>query len=206
MAEKIALTVDNENDLCTFAAAKYLKILDKTNGTWQCEKLLPLDLNAINTTELRTKIRNIIDSIPECKILLSADISGIPYYIFDKMGFAIFESPSETQEILNEIITETKNNQKELASETAIPCTPTEITDGCYFLDYVLLESKYPEMTTKKVLLPFLETKPFISLSVRLSHLPPWLEFGEYANKMEISTTKESEGVLVNIRHKLCGE
>jgi len=206
MAEKIALTVDREKRLINFADSAYLKIIAKNNGIWQCEKTLPLDLNVNSTDELRIKIHTIINSIDECKILLSAGISGIPYYIFDKMGFSIFETADETPEILEEVVTETKNNKKELTTGSEMSCTPTEITDGCYFLDYINLENKYPEITTKKALLPFLKTKPFISLTVLLSHLPPWLEADEYSKKMEITTQKNSKGILVSIRHKMCGE
>ena len=206
MAEKIALTVDREKRLTNFADSAYLKIIAKNNGIWQCEKILPLDLNVTSTNELRIKIHAIINSINDCKILLSAGISGIPYYIFDKMGFSIFEAAGETPEILEEIVSETQNNKKTLTTRNEISCTPTEITNGCYFLNYILLENKYPEITTKKALLPFLKTKPFISLTVLFSNLPPWLEADEYSQKMEITTQKNSKGILVSIRHKICGE
>jgi len=207
MAERIALTVDKGKKLSSFATSAYLKTVVKSNGIWRCEKILPLDLNVTNTNELRIKIHAIIDSIADCKILLSTKISGIPYYIFDKMGFSIFEATSQTSEILEEIITETKNNQKKLAANSPkIFCTPIEITDGCYFLDYMLIERNNPEITTKKALLPFLAKNPFISLTVRLAHLPPWLEASAYGQKMEINVKKDSEGLLVTIRHKICGE
>lgn len=206
MAEKIALTVDNESKLCAFSKSAYLKVLTRINNTWQQEALLPLELNVKSTNELRINIRTVIASLPTCKILLSAGISGIPYHIFDKMGFSIFEASDENNNLLNEIIADVINNQQELASENLIPRTPIEITDGCYYLDYMLLESKHPEVTTKKALLPFLDNTPFISLSVRCSHLPPWLEFGEYARNLEITTKQAVEGLLVNIRHKVCEE
>ena len=206
MAEKIALTVDSEKRLTNFADSAYLKIMVQNNGIWQCEKILPVDLNVNNTNELRIKIHAIINSIDDCKILLSAGISGIPYYIFDKMGFSIFETTSETPEILEEVITETQNNKKALTDSSAISCTPSEIASGCYFLDYMLLENSHPEITTKKALLPFFKTKPFISLTVLFSHIPPWLEADEYSKKMEITTQKNSKGILVSIRHKMCGE
>ena len=56
MAEKIALTVDREKRLTNFADSAYLKIIAKNNGIWQCEKILPLDLNVTSTNELRIKI------------------------------------------------------------------------------------------------------------------------------------------------------
>jgi hypothetical protein len=206
MAEKIALTVDKGKKLSSFATSAYLKIVVKNNTIWRCEKTLPLALNVTNTNELRIKIHNIIDSIADCKILLSTEISGIPYYIFDKMGFSIFEATSQTSEILEEIITETKKNQNELATNSQISCTPIEITEGCYFLDYILLERNNPEITTKKALLPFLVKTPFISLTVRLAHLPAWLEASEYDPKMELTVKKDSGSLLVTMRHKICGE
>ena len=74
------------------------------------------------------------------------------------------------------------------------------------YLDYLLLEIKHPEITTKKAMLPFFDSTPFFSLTVRLSHLPPWLEVGSYAEKYDISRKKTDDALLVTIKNKVCKE
>ncbi|MHC1718376.1 MAG: Fe-only nitrogenase accessory AnfO family protein [Acidaminococcaceae bacterium] len=206
MTERIALTINSDNRLCPFPESAYVKIMKKTSESWQTEKLLPIDLQVTNTEELRARIRTLLDALPECKILLSASISGIPYHIFDKMGFAIFEAPSVSDSLLNDIIKDVVISKEELAADILMPRSPIEITPGCYYFDYLLLESKHPEITTKKALLPFFDSTPFFSLTVRLSHLPPWLETGEYAKRYEISSKKSDNAVLVAIKNKICKE
>ena len=204
MTEKIALTVDDSGRLCTFNQSTALSIMSKVEAEWQKGILLPLDLNVGSINELRMKLQAVIDSVPDCKILLSAGIAGIPYYVFDKMGFSIFEAACVSDNLLNQITSDVAHNKEDLASESLISRTPLEITDGCYYLDYLLLESKSPEITTKKALLPFFDSTPFLSLTVRLSHLPPWLEFGEYANKYEITSKTSDNGLLLTIKQKVC--
>ena len=206
MTEKIALTINSDNRLCPFSESVYVKILQKTSENWQTEKILPLSLQVKSTEELRMRIRNLVNNMADCKILLSAGISGIPYHIFDKMGFAIFEAPAVSDSLLNDIIKDVVISKDELAADSLIPRSPVELADGCYYLDYLLLESKHPEITTKKALLPFFDSTPFFSLTVRLSHLPPWLENDEYAKRYEISSKKSDNVVLLTIKNKICKE
>ncbi len=204
MADKIALTVDTDNNLCTFPESSCLRILTKDGNIWQTETLLPLDLNVKKTEELRKRIRTVIDLVPECRILLSVAISGIPYHVFDKMGFSIFEAASVTNNLLDEIVVEISRNKEKLESDSLIPRAPYEISEGFYYFDYMLLESKHPEITTKKALLPFFDSTPFFSLTIRMSHIPPWLEMGIFAKKFEITSKPEGNGLIVSIRHKNC--
>ena len=204
MTERIALTINNNNRLCTFPDSSYVKIMQRTSEAWQTEKMLPINLQVTSTEELRTRIRNLIDNVPDCRILLSAAVRGIPYHVFDKMGFAIFEAPSVSETLLNDIVKEVATNKEELTDDRLVSQTPVEIITGCYYLDYLLLESKHPEVTTKKALLPFFDSTPFFSLTVRLSHLPPWLEVGKYAEKYEIKTKTSSSYVLLTIKNKVC--
>ena len=206
MTERIALTVNSDNRLSPFPESGYVKILQKTSADWQTEKMLPINLQVKSTDELRMRIRNLVNEMPECKIMLSAGISGIPYHVFDKMGFAIFEAPAVSDSLLNDIIKDIVISKDELAADSLIPRSPVEIDDGCYYLDYLLLESKHPEITTKKALLPFFDSTPFFSLTVRLSHLPPWLESGEYSGRYEISSKKSDNVLLVTIKNKVCKE
>ena len=206
MTERIALTVNSDNRLSPFPESGYVKILQKTSADWQTEKMLQINLQVKSTDELRMRIRNLVNEMPECKILLSAGISGIPYHVFDKMGFAIFEAPAVSDSLLNDIIKDIVISKDELAADSLIPRSPVEIADGCYYLDYLLLESKHPEITTKKALLPFFDSTPFFSLTVRFSHLPPWLETGEYAERYEISSKKSDNVLLVTIKNKVCKE
>ena len=206
MTERIALTVNSDNRLSPFPESVYVKILQKTSADWQTEKMLPINLQVKSTDELRMRIRNLVNEMPECKILLSAGISGIPYHVFDKMGFAIFEAPAVSDSLLNDIIKDVVISKDELAADSLIPRSPVEIADGSYYLEYLLIERKHPEITTKKALLPFFDSTPFFSLTVRLSHLPPWLESGEYSGRYEISSKKSDNVLLVTIKNKVCKE
>lgn len=205
MSKKIVLSVDAQENLCSFMKAHYLKPIKQIkDNQWQSEDLIPLNLTVENTEELRANTKEAISLIQDCNILVSQGITGIPYHVFDKMGYAIFEATSYDNNLLNEIILEVEKNREELKEDSLLPRQPIEITDGYYFLDFFLLEKKHPELTTKQVLLPFFDTTPFMSLSIRISHLPPWLEFGEYAQKFDIMTKNLDEAIMVILSPKSC--
>lgn len=207
MTDKIALTLDESNNFCTFAKTTQLKILTKSKDFWHDQECVPLALNVENTNELRIKIRDAITKISPCHILLSVSISGIPYYIFDKMGFSIFEANNATNELLDEILEEIdNNNNKKTAANTSPSSEPIKITEGCYHLDYLQLEQKNPLLTTKKVLLPFLQNTPFLVLTMLCSHFPPWLKNSGFTKKLDISTEQKKEGLLLTIQKKTCEE
>lgn len=208
MPKKIVLTIDGNDNLCHFPNAFHLKVLKQTdNGPWQTDQLIPLNLNVKNTEELRVNIRDAIDAIDDGtdNILISQGITGIPYYVFDKMGFAIFVVDQIDDSLLNEIFAETEKNKEELAEDALLPRKPIEVATGIYYLDFLLLESKHSELTTKQILMPFFDTTPFLSLSIRISHIPPWLEFGEYAEKFDLVAKNLEDAVLVTLTPKTCG-
>lgn len=199
MSEKIAVTFNSNGKYCSFQEAFQLKVYEKTNTDWTVNQMLPLALRASESNELRIQLRLITDKLTDCKILLTTAITGISYHVFDKMNFSIFEAPTFSAELCDDIVDEIAANREELAIDRLISREPLELLDGCYYLDYLLLEKRHPEVTTKKILLPFFESTSFSSLTFRCSHLPPWLEYGEYAKKYALSQKEAAGGLLITL-------
>jgi len=200
MSEKIAVTFNANGQYCSFREALQVTVYVKDNAAWIVDKTLPLAPLAAETNALRLQLRTITDQLTDCKILLTTAITGISYHVFDKMNFSIFEAPTFTAELCDDIVDEIAANKEELTIDSLIFRAPVEIISGCYYLDYLLLEKRQPDSTTKKVLLPFFDSTPFASLTFRCSHIPPWLEYGEYAKKYALSQKETAGGVLITLR------
>ena len=135
--------------------------------------------------EMRSRIRKLIDELGDCRIIVSGKLAGIPYHIFDKMGFHIFETgdpPSQElfQYIIREIEEAEAKAQASRASAAAAsvsaltPVSPDH--NGNYYLNLIELQQAHPEISSKKALRQFMEETVFGRLELICNHIPPWME------------------------------
>ncbi|MFA9380069.1 MAG: Fe-only nitrogenase accessory AnfO family protein, partial [Acetanaerobacterium sp.] len=88
----------------------------------------------------------------------------------------IFEIDAVTDEMLNGIAHDVADADAQTNASYAGAIAPTPSDgDGRYFLDLIALQNEHPEVSSKQVLLPFLESTPFFQLDLVCTHLPPWL-------------------------------
>ena len=85
--------------------------------------------------------------------------------------------------------------------------TPVSVDhEGNYFLDFLKLQKYHPELTSKKVLLPFFATELFQTITIICSHKMPWLDVVLEQKQLECTQKRENGAYTLLISHKICKE
>ncbi|MDR2669133.1 MAG: hypothetical protein LBC14_04170 [Desulfovibrio sp.] len=192
----VAVVTDGQGKLATFADGVSAGVYRRENNAWRCCGTVPLRVEgarpsgpepgeagdgehrgtALAFTEtpagLRDRLRGFVAALGDTRILVAVSISGIAYTVLDQRGFVLCEMDDFDPECLD-ALTETLNTPPDAP---AVPDRPAPTGEpGVYVCDLVLMLREYPELSSKKILLPFLAESSFTELRVLCSHMPPWL-------------------------------
>lgn len=161
-------------------------------------------IEASSLGKIRSQVNDIIKKLDDCKIVVFGKIAGIPFSVFDMAGFSIFQINELSENTLDEIyqdIVDAENTikEKEEMMKKAIPVETD--TPGVYIFDMIKVQEANPEISTKKALLPFLDSTPFLELKVFCVHLPPWIERD---GRFDVKEEKCDRGILAIITRSQC--
>ncbi len=207
MTKKIAVLVNEEEELASFEKGSCINIYTKNNTHWQLFKEIRYYINTnMSLSDLRENIKSLIKELEDCKIIVGKVMSGLAYNIFDRMGFAIFEAKDITSSVLDDIYNEVNSLKTEALNSKQVALSPIETEEnGVFYINLMELQTKHPEISSKKALKPFLETTPFFRLEVICSHVPPW--FDNILPGLNLSYSIEENGdnkYKVSILNSVC--
>ena len=189
----IAALVDDRGNPASFSTMTACCIFFRTDGIWMERKVAGMPLKGCaNPAEARASMRTFISSLGGCRTIIGKNISGIPYNLLDQSGFCIFETERLSPALLDEI--------GEQAQHTAgddppgnVPLLPQEEDEpGIYTFNLAAAMAAHPDLTSKKALLPFFDTIPFVELRLYCKHIPPW--FHRYCPEHGLAYTQEIQG------------
>ncbi|MDF2567893.1 MAG: anfO [Oscillospiraceae bacterium] len=177
--KKTAVIFDTQANLASLGEQTNILLFEKTDDGWSVTDEIPFGIDYTQgLSSVRNQVNGLIQSLEDCKIIIGKGISGIPYSVFDKMGFCVFETDtfnaSTLDEVVLDIIKEEQINQQKLEQINSLGPSETEIS-GVYTINLIELQLKYPDVSSKKLLRPFLSDTPFYSLEIICNHIPPWL-------------------------------
>lgn len=207
MNNSVALIMQDCTISNSFIEGTHIFIYTKHDDKWSITKKVPIKIDfSLGMIVLREQVRNLAIELGECNIIAGKELQGIPYSVFDRMGFHIFDITEFNEETLNAILFDilTGDELERMRKETIEKAKPVETsTPGIYFLDLIALQEKFPEVSSKKALQNFFKEIPFLELELVCSHLPPWInEFG-----YEIAPRPYQENkVKATIRNKFCNK
>lgn len=193
----------------SFFQTDEIAIFEKDEGIWTVTESIPVpaplpgDIHA-----LRSEIRQMVSRIsedPACRAVAGGEFSGIPFSEFDRAGFAIFSISSISDTVLDGIVDDIKQaavlrNKKEGIIRNTKP-VETDVP-GIWYLDLAELQTQCPEVTSKKAMLDFVKTVPFLELHLVCKHVPPWME----RMGLEIDSEARDGNVYAVIRKRECGD
>jgi len=192
--KKIAVFANADLKLCDFFEANRFLIYERGKAGWEktgetnFEKIVP---SAPAATRKNTEV--LLPLIEGCNVLAGGALVGIPFSVFDRAGFHIFEIGELNDETFDGIMEEICNADAAVAAKEAIirEAKPVETsTPGVYFLDLIALQKECPEVTSKKAMMDFLQNTPFMELHLICKHIPPWIE-NSGAYKVQITSDKD---------------
>jgi len=203
--DKIAVFTNKESEICDFFKASRFLIFEKQTDKWtvtgrpEFEKIIPT-----NPAQTRKTTEALLPLLEDCRIMAGGTLVGIPYSVFDRAGMHIFEINNLNDTVLDEIIKELKyaDDERNLKEKIVAETRPVETgTPGVYSLDLVALQSKCPEITSKKAMADFLKNTPFMELHLTCKHIPPWIE---NSGKYHIRAQNSGDGAVNAVITKKC--
>ncbi|MDR1685103.1 MAG: hypothetical protein LBR82_01435 [Desulfovibrio sp.] len=192
----VAVVTDGRGKLARFADGVFVRVYSRENNTWRCAETVPLRMErtrppgpepgesvsgehsgsasafAETPAGLRAGLREFVAALGDTRILVAVSISGIAYTVLDQRGFVLCEMDDFDPGCLD-ALTEALNAPPAVSPAPDRPMPTGE--PGVYACDLVLTLRAYPELSSKKILLPFLAESAFTELRVLCGHVPPWL-------------------------------
>ncbi len=165
------------------------------NDSWEVSKEFAFSLKkSLSISELRKLILNMLESIGDCRIFVAREVAGQLYSVLEANRFSIYEVVENgTISRLDSSFGNKEHNNLNEATAGTLLCYPEKTgVEGKFFLNLKAALDADPNLTSKKILLPFLLSKDFRELEVICDHIPRWFK-EEFEKQGLQSTTSELE-------------
>lgn len=224
MNNKIAVLLDEEQQLTRLADATFIYIYEKKSEWEMTEMISTKDFVDERENNIKNFTLALIEKLKCCKVIVGTLILGVPYYLLIRAGYELCEAPAFSVLLLEQLYEDYCNplNKGESKQDRAlekqieagmepdtlasnISRTPIPLDEsGHYFIDLIAVQKAYPEMSSKKLLLPFFSHTLFESLKINCSHIMPWLKDYLEQRNLIAHINREQGKYVVLITHKLC--
>ena len=202
---KMCVCMNEENALTDIFGACSLGVYE-SEQQWSLIQRIPLgSLKNKVAAEVRKYTQEICILMKEVEsnLLIGTEILGLPYQILNQNGIILCEADTVSDQLFEEIYEdfycEENQIQESLSQVLASPICVSE--DGCYFFNFDQAIKAHPDLSSKKMLIPFLKTTFFESLTILCSHIMPWLEFYVEQNGLVMESNHEEGHYMVHIKH-----
>jgi hypothetical protein len=208
---RIALAIGYDGKLAEFFSIievliyekqKEWSIVDRFNVTQESNSITPITVRnkAVDISNLLLQRK--------CNNIVGREITGIPYHSLCRAGLEVFEADEISDQLFDEIYKDYLA-EREIPEEKIemIPPRPVPVDDeGNYYLDFIKAIKCHPELSSKKMLMPFLSNDLFYSLIIRCEHLMSWIEDFIKINGLIMEAKRENGIYHVMITHGSCHE
>ncbi len=176
---KIAVVENNNQKTSSIFEPGFVAIYEEDGGEWKVLNRFENKVcNAKGIAAVRMAVADTIKQLGDVKIVLASEISGIAFGTFQAAGFEIFLVENNMLDVLDsvkkemlEVIEERKEKPREFDIMQFLE-PGTNKGDFCLNMEEILL--KNPDLTSKKILIPYLKNGEFNRLDVICSHIPKW--------------------------------
>ncbi len=210
MNNRIAILLNKDQQLADFTEVTTIHIYEKSEG-WEVVKVIESeDITDKQENDTKNFMSSLIAELEGCKVIVGTLILGIPYYLFIRAGYEVCEAPEFSMLLLEQIYDDyckplTGENQEKKTENISTNPIPIDV-DGNFFIDIISVQKTYPQLSTKKILLPFLSDSLFNSLKIKCSHIMPWLESYVEQRRFHIQIDRYEGQYIILISHQLCSK
>jgi len=179
MRVNIAVAVEPNGSTTSLYEPGRILVYQKEQGNWLVVQELQYDLEQDKgVRHMRQKVDEVVRFVAaKSQVFVGLSVIGIPYFELEKAGLSIWEFEGQPEEFLDYIIT--KEEEAQIARDQIQPIVipePQEIAPGRYGISLKEIQENNSGVTTKQVLLPFVQKGAFNNLEILCNHVPPWLE------------------------------
>ncbi|MEC5344424.1 Fe-only nitrogenase accessory AnfO family protein [Brenneria populi] len=200
---KIAVFVDSNGNIAPLFEPGRVRLFSRCDNRWRAVGDIPYALDrAMSLHEIRTRTLTLLEEMPGCHHFAARRIQGALLAWFDGMEVAMWQFSGRAESCL-EVIYAAATRMKRVsaigaASDAFIQAGPHE---GEYHIDLITALAGDPGLTSKQLLIPFLQSQVFTRLSVTCDHLPKWFEHQLPALNLTVEVEKRHQGALCAIIH-----
>jgi len=208
MSMGIAVFLGENGKTKPFNQSGVTKLYFKEKSEWKIIKEIIFEINDLMSTEtIRDNIKHMADAIGECNVFVAGDIKGIPYTVLDNMGFNLLKVEGNPEDFLELVLNSEKERKFKKQRAEIIPTPSINGKEGYYFIDIQVEMEDNEKLTSKQLLLPFINNTDFKELEIICTHVPLWLD-NEFS-KLNLSSDVEkiNDGtVKVRVYPKIISE
>ncbi len=176
---KIAVVENNDQKTSSIFEPGFIVIYEEDGGEWKVLNRFENKVcNAKGIAAVRMAVADTIKQLGDVKIVVASEIPGIAFGTFQAAGFEIFLVENSALDVLDsvkkemlEIIEERKEKPREF---DIMQFLEPGMNKGDFSLNMEEILLKNPELTSKKILIPYLKNGEFNRLDVICSHIPKW--------------------------------
>lgn len=193
---EIAVFLNSNGETISFNETGVVKVYLKDKEEWKVIKEIVFGIDNLTTSkEIREKLTAMAQALGECKVFVATEIKGLPFTVLDGMGFNIWKVKGTPEKFLEHVLESEEEEKLNKLKGQVIP-TPVQQGDkGNYYIDLKAIMESNEKVTSKQMLLPFLNNESFNELEIVCGHIPPWFE-GEFKKlnlKSHIEKINEGE-------------
>ncbi len=157
---------------------------------------------ATSLIELRSMIANMLQRIGDCRIFAARQVAGQLYSILEANRFSIYEAEGAPEQFLDSLLWSeeaSKSSSVETMKQPSIPLPEKTDIPGTYFINLKTALNTDPNLSSKKILLPFITSGNFKVLEVICDHIPKWFD-SEFKMHGLSSTVNKLDGNEYKVR------
>jgi len=176
---KISVVESNNQKTSSIFEPGFNAIYEEEGGEWKVLNRFDNKVcNAKDIAMVRMAVADTIKQLDNVKIVVASEIPGIAFGIFEVAGFEIFlveknrfDALDSVKKEMGEII---EKQQEKTSKFDIMQFLEPGTNKGDFCLNMEKILSKNPQLTSKKILLPYLKNGEFNRLDVICSHIPKW--------------------------------
>lgn len=194
---KIAV-VENENQqTSSIFEPGFIATYEKNGGEWKAfNRFENKVFNAKGMAAVRMAVADTIKQLGDVKVVVASEIPGIASGTFQAAGFDIFLVESNVLAVLDSVKKDMfeaiKKRQEEPRKFDINEFLEPGVNKGDFSINIEKIMFKNPELTSKKILIPYLKDGEFKRLEVVCSHIPKWFITDLGGLGFEYETVNES--------------
>jgi len=176
---KIAVVENDNQKTSSIFEPGFIAIYEEDGGEWKVLNRFENKVcNAKGMAAVRTAVADTIKQLGDVKIIVASEIPGIASGTFQAADFDIFLVENSVLNVLDsikkEMLEAIEERHKERPKFDIMQFLELGISKGDFSINIEEIMFKNPELTSKKILIPYLKNGEFNRLDVICSHIPKW--------------------------------
>jgi Fe-only nitrogenase accessory protein AnfO len=194
---KIAVVENDNQKTSSIFEPGFVATYEEDGGEWKVLNRFENKVcGAKGIAAVRIAVADTVKQLGDVKILVASEIPGIAFGVFQASGFDIFLVENSVLDVLDsvkkEMLEVIEKRQEKPCKFDIMQFLEPGMNKGDFSLNMEEILLKNPDLTSKKILIPYLENGGFNRLDIICSHIPKWFYTDLGILGFEYETVNES--------------